>query len=470
MNEAIVANIAKYAKMLFDKKYIESGYIAVKEADGICITTATAQFADIKADDVVFVNDKNIESFEGNFRAAAVILFCAVRQDKNLSAAAIVDSDSILKYSSKRLPLKPILDDLAQVCGVSIKCASKNVAAEVVTSLTGLRNCCFLPDAGAVVTGRTLDEVFTATLVLDKACNAELLAEGKGGTQNLGKVQALLEHVVYKLKYSKKNQQQQKQEELAETANVEQQKPAQETEEQPKEATDQPQEEQEKPAQTKSGDEQPKAEPQSEASADQPSAADQKPQRPSAIVTDQEKAIAQAIKDAGTTMLDENLVQGTWGNIAVKLDGQYMLATPSGIDYVLLKPQQIAKVDMKTLEWTGTDKATSEKGIHAALLAQDGINATIHSHPFYGCILAAMNRPLPVPAEYMELLGEEIPCAKAALPGTKGLIKNVLEAIGDAPACFLAHHGVIVRGKDLASALEICRALEKACEAYLTAK
>ena len=208
MNEAIVANIAKYAKMLYEKKYIESGYIAVKEADGICITTADANFDDIKAENVVFVNDKNIESYEGNFRAAAVILFCAVRQDKNSGAAAIVDSD--LKYSSKHLPLQPILDDLAQVCGISIKCAAKNVAAEVVTSLSGLRNSCFLPDAGAVVTGRTLDEVFTATLVLDKACNAELLAEGKGGTQHLGKMQAVLERVVYQLKYSKKNQQQQK--------------------------------------------------------------------------------------------------------------------------------------------------------------------------------------------------------------------------------------------------------------------
>ncbi len=445
MNEAIVANIAKYGKMLFEKKYIESGYIAVKEADGICITTATAKFDDIKAEDVVFVNDKNIESYEGNFRAAAVILFCAVRQDKNSGAAAIVDSDSILKYSEKHLTLQPILDDLAQVCGISIKCAAKNVAAEVVTSLSGLRNCCFLPDAGAVVTGRTLDEVFTATLVLDKACNAELLAEGKGGTQHLGKVQAVLEHVVYKLKYSKKNQEQQK-----DAAEHIEEKPVEgETAEAPTEG-----ETAESPAQESKPEDK-----KSEA----------KEARASAIVTDKEKEIAQAIKDAGMTMLEENLVQGTWGNIAVKLDEKYMLATPSGLDYMLLKPEQIAKVDMETLEWTGTDKATSEKGIHAVLLAGEGIGATIHSHPFYGCILAAMDRPLPVPDEYKDILGEEIPCAKAALPGTKGLIKNVSEAIGNAPACFLAHHGVIARGKTLEDALNICRALEKACEAYLKA-
>ena len=186
-------------------------------------------------------------------------------------------------------------------------------------------------------------------------------------------------------------------------------------------------------------------------------------------MTDEEKKIAQDIKDAGVRLLDENLVQGTWGNIAVRLDAKFMLATPSGIDYVMLQPEQMAKVDMQSLEWTGTNKATSEKGIHAILLSKgDGINASIHTHPFYGCILAAMNKVMPVPEKYQDVLGKEIPCAKPALPGTNGLVKNVAAAIGDAPACFMAHHGVIVRGKDLDDAFAICRALEDACRDYLT--
>ncbi len=451
MNESTVLSVAKYAKLMCEKGYIDSGYIAVKEADGILITSATADFRDIKEEDILFVNDKNIESFEGNFRAAAVILFCAVRQDKNSGAAAIVDGDSILKFSEKRLPLQPILDDLAQVCGISVKSASKNVAAEVVAALSGLRNACFLPDAGAVVTGRTLDEVFTATLVLDKACNAELLAEGKGGTQHLGKLQAVLEHVVYKLKYSKKNQQQHMEEETASRPDVS-------ADEEKAESAD---------AQTQGGDESNAAD---EAKEDIAQAKTSEPgasEPASAIVTDEEKKIAESIKNAGVTMLEENLVQGTWGNIAVKLDDKFMLATPSGIDYTALKAEQIAKVDLETLKWTGSDKPTSEKGIHAALLTGD-VRATIHSHPFYGCIFAAMNKPLAVPDEFVEILGGEIPCAKAALPGTKGLIKNILEAIGNAPACFLAHHGVVVRGKDLEEALDVCRALEKACKTALS--
>ena len=412
MDEIIVKSFNKYAKLLVEKKYIESGYIATRHEDGVIVAKVTSNLDELKDENLVFVNDKNVETLEGNFRAAAVILFCAIRQDKNASAAAIVDSDKILAFSSKRKTLKPILDDMAQVCGISIKCAAKNTAAEVVSAISGQRNACFLPDAGAVVTGRTLDEVFTATLVLDKACNAEILAESKGGTSAMNVCQALLEHIVFKLKYSKKNQEQQK--------NAEEGK--------------------EKQAEEK----------------------------PSAIVSDEEKKIAQAIKDAGVKMLDENLVQGTWGNIAVKLDEKTMLATPSALDYIMLEPSQMAKVDMETLEWTGSNKATSEKGLHALLLkGNPDVNATIHSHPFYGCILAAMGKAMPVPEEYRDILGDEIPCAPAALPGTKKLIKNVCDNIGNAPACFLAHHGVIARGKDLEDAFRICRALEDACRAYL---
>ncbi len=412
MNELIVSNINKYARMLAEKKYLQSGFIAVKGEDGIVITKPRIDYSDVKEDDVVFVNEKNIESLEGNFRAAAVILYCAVK-DKKADAAAIVDSDSTVEFSKKRKTIMPILDDMTQVCGVSIKCAGKNVASEVVTALSGQRNVCLLPEAGAVVTGRTLDEVFTATLVLDKACNAELLAESKGGTQHMNAVNALLEHVVFKLKYSKTNQKQQKAAESGENAKEE--------------------------------------------------------EKVSAVVTDEDKKIAQDIKDAGERLLAENLVQGTWGNIGVRIDDQYMFATPSGIDYVMLQPEQMAKVNMDTLEWTGTNKATSEKGVHAILMKNDkNINATIHTHPFYGCILAAMGKSMPVPEKYQDVLGKEIPCAKAALPGTNALVKNVAAAIGDAPACFMAHHGVMVRGKDLDDAFAICRALEDACHDYLT--
>lgn len=412
MNEQIVANISKYAGMLSREGFTECGYIAVKAEEGIYITNAYSVFENITAEDITYVTDKSVNDLDGNFKAAASILIAAIRNQKDVEAAAIVDSKSIVEFSKKGITLPPVLDDMAQIDGISVKCASKCSAAEVSLAIAGLRNACFIPEAGAVVTGRTLDEVYTAALVLDKASNCYLLAEKKGGVKPHSLLNAVLEHVVYKLKYSKKNQ---KDQQAAESGKSE-------TEE----------------------------------------------KKPTAIVTDEQKRLAQAVKDAGVRLLDENLVQGTWGNIAVRLNDKEILATPSGIDYVMLEPSQMSIVNMETGEWQGSDKPTSERKMHSAILsAHTDSNATVHTHPFYGCILAAMGKDLPVPEKYRDVLGDIVPCAKAALPGTKKLVKNSTSAMGDGKACFLGNHGVIVRGKDLDDAFNICRALEDACKEYL---
>ena len=415
MNQQIVSNISKYAGMLSKEGFTECGYLAVKADGGMYITNAYSVFENLTAEDITFVTTKTVTDLDGNFRAAALILFSVFKNNADLGAAAIVDSNSIVEFSAKRKTLTPILDDMAQIDGISVRCAKQNNAVEVIMALAGLRNACFLPEAGAVVTGRTLDEVYTAALVLDKACNCYLIAERKGGVHPHSLLNAVLEHVVYKLKYSKKNQNSQKAAEEGKEVHTE--------------------------------------------------------ERPSAIVTDEQKALAQAVKDAGVRLLEENLVQGTWGNIAVRCGDKHMLVTPTALDYIMLQPSQMAVVNLEDGQWEGSNKPTSERKMHAALLnAHADVNATIHTHPFYGCVLAAMGKDLPVPEQYRDVLGDTVPCAKAALPGTKKLVKNVTSAIGDSKACFLGNHGVIVMGKDLEDAFKICRALEDACRDYLLAE
>ncbi|MBP3291995.1 MAG: class II aldolase/adducin family protein [Clostridia bacterium] len=415
MNQQIVSNISKYAGMLSKEGFTECGYLAVKADGGMYITNAYSVFENLTAEDITFVTNKTVTDLDGNFRAAALILFSVFKNNADLGAAAIVDSKSIVEFSAKRKTLTPLLDDMAQIDGISVRCAKQNNAVEVIMALSGLRNACFLPEAGAVVTGRTLDEVYTAALVLDKACNCYLLAERKGGVHPHSLLNAVLEHVVYKLKYSKKNQDSQKAAEEGKEVHTE--------------------------------------------------------ERPSAIVTDEQNTLAQAVKDAGVRLLEENLVQGTWGNIAVRCGDKHMLVTPTALDYIMLQPSQMAVVNLEDGEWEGSNKPTSERKMHAALLnAHADVNATIHTHPFYGCVLAAMGKDLPVPEQYRDVLGDTVPCAKAALPGTKKLVKNVTSAIGDSKACFLGNHGVIVMGKDLEDAFKICRALEDACRDYLLAE
>ena len=57
MNELVVANIKKYADLLAEKKYLQSGYIAVREEDGIVITNPRIDYTDVKEENLTFLNE-----------------------------------------------------------------------------------------------------------------------------------------------------------------------------------------------------------------------------------------------------------------------------------------------------------------------------------------------------------------------------------------------------------------------------
>lgn len=373
------ASVIKYAKQFYDKKYIESGYIAVRDGDGILITATGANLAELKEEDLVFVNDKNIDSFEGNFRAAAVILFCAIRQNKVAEAAAIVDSDSILKFSSKRRTLKPILDDLAQLCGMTVKCASKNVAAEVVTSLSGQREACFMPDAGALVRGRSLAELLAVTAVLDKAAFAELNAERIGCTQSINVCMALVEHIVYRIKTAKSFAKQEEPKKLEESVV----------------GSEEPQEEQ-----------------------------------------------------------------------PVEVNGETDSSAHQSEEQENTQPAQPAE-NAEAEAQAPAEGCVCENSDCVKKFALSENGTAILVHPYYGSVISAVGKPFIVPEKFNDVLGQEIPCIPAVMTCTKGAVKKVNESIGDAPACIIAQHGIVIRGKDMDEALSICETLEQACKESL---
>lgn len=380
------AEIINYAKKFHEMKYIESGYIAMRKDDGILITATGANLANLSEENLVFVNDKNIETFEGNFRAAAVILFCAIRQSKVIEAAAIVDSDSILKLSSKRRALKPILDDLVKLCGISVKCATKNVAAEVVTSLAGQRNACFMPDAGALVRGRSLEELFAATAVLDKAANAELIAEDKGGTQSMNPVEAFLECMLYKLKSSKNTGKQNSADSVQESV-------------------------EEKTEQTQNGQ-------QGEQHSEQ---------------FDNNEGSEQSFENS------ENSEGGEQSDV---------------------EPQDNSQSGENT-----SAKCSAFDNLTTLDLFEGKLAVLMHS--YYASAASAMGKPFEVQEKYADVLGQQIPCAPSTLVCIKNSLGKVKDVIGEAPACIVAQHGVVVCGKDMDEIKKICATLEKACEEYL---
>ena len=298
------------------------------------------------------------------------------------------------------------LDDMAQIVGLTARVAKSLEEGELMRCLKN-RNSCFVRGQGMLLTGRSASEALTGAILLEKAAMTHLLAKKIGGAKRVPLFSALLMHAVYQKKYSRIN--------LDEEAARAQAKQAPSTAE--------------LPARSK-----------------------------------REQELREQIVACGNRLVDEGLVQGTWGNIAVRLDETHLLCTPSGLAYHFLTPDDIAKVNLVTLEYEGPRKPTSEKRLHRDLYAaRPDVSASIHTHAKRCGVFAAARKALRCNSEEMhKRIGATMRCGGHALPSTKKISRVALGALGDRNGCLLMSHGVLCCGADLEQAYLACKASEQA--------
>lgn len=174
----------------------------------------------------------------------------------------------------------------------------------------------------------------------------------------------------------------------------------------------------------------------------------------------------------GTVKLVESgLIARTWGNISAKADENSFVITPSGKAYNNLKPEQIVAVNISNLAWSHDLKPSSEKGIHACVYkSRPDVNFVIHTHQLNASALSGLSGSIEVHDKKLaKLIGEKIPIARYALPGTKSLMKNVDKVLHEfsSNALIMGHHGAVCFGKDEAQAFLVAQQTEKACAEYL---
>lgn len=296
------------------------------------------------------------------------------------------------------------LDDMAQIVGLTARVADALTPSEIARCLRG-RNSCFVKGSGMLITGRSVSEAVTGAILLEKAAMTHLLAQKIGGAKRVPLFSAALMHVIYQKKYSKIN--------LLEEG---------------KEA----------PSAPASGE--------------------------IAAQTAREREIRARIVSYGKRLQEEGLLQGTWGNLAVRLNDTHMLCTPSGLDYRLLTPDDIVKVELSTLDYGAQRKPTSEKRLHRDIFAcRADVGAVIHTHAkLCGVFAAARKTICCIEDEMKALIGDEMRCAGHALPSTKKLSKVAIQALGNRNGCLLMNHGVLCCGADLEGAYLACKAAEEA--------
>lgn len=169
------------------------------------------------------------------------------------------------------------------------------------------------------------------------------------------------------------------------------------------------------------------------------------------------------------SMYHSGLVAGTWGNISARIDEDYMVITPSGMNYDSLCPEDMVVVDLNTLEYEGNLKPSIEAVVHAAIYKdRPEVNGIMHTHSNYALTVAAARKSIPpICDDQVQILGGEVRLAAYTMPGTKEMADEVVKALKERAGALIANHGAITVGRTLAEAYTGSQVLEKTAMVYI---
>jgi L-fuculose-phosphate aldolase len=173
-----------------------------------------------------------------------------------------------------------------------------------------------------------------------------------------------------------------------------------------------------------------------------------------------------AVLQTAKAMNAERLNRGAAGNVSAR-HGDGFLITPTGMAYDACEPDDIAFVAQDGKP-TGRRKPSSEWRFHRDIYAaRPDAGAIVHAHAPFAVSLACMGCAIP-PFHYMiaRFGGHDVRCADYATFGSQELSDAVVAALRDRCGCLMAHHGMVVFGKDLDHALALAVELESLCEQY----
>lgn len=165
-------------------------------------------------------------------------------------------------------------------------------------------------------------------------------------------------------------------------------------------------------------------------------------------------------------LLRRGLVEGTAGNLSVRLGDGLVALTPTSLDYDAMTVDDLVVVDMDGKVVSGARAPTTEKALHMACLRQHAdIGAVIHCHALFATMFAVTRQPIPCVIEEFEVyVGGEVPVAEYRLTGSDALGEEVSRHVGSRGAVLMANHGLLTVGKDPEQALKVASLVERTAQ------
>jgi L-fuculose-phosphate aldolase len=169
------------------------------------------------------------------------------------------------------------------------------------------------------------------------------------------------------------------------------------------------------------------------------------------------------------------LIAGRDGNLSVRLGGERVLVTPSGLLKSLVTAADMVEVDLAgNPRRRSARKPTSELDLHLRILRQrPDVHAVVHAHPpaATGFAVAGQEIPGNLLPELIFVVGS-VPLVPFGMPGTPELGDRIVPYLEDRrhQALLLANHGAVTLGRTLDEAWIRMESLEHSARIITAAR
>ena len=165
---------------------------------------------------------------------------------------------------------------------------------------------------------------------------------------------------------------------------------------------------------------------------------------------------------------------GTSGNLSARLEDGYLM-TPTNSSLGGLDPDRLSRLDASGRHIDG-DKPSKEVIVHLAMYrSRPAAGAVVHLHSPYCMAVSCLdgldpdNALPPLTPYYIMRIGR-LPLVPYFRPGDTKLAEAAEKHAVDSHALLFAHHGMIVCGRELKSAVASAEELEETARLYLLVK
>ena len=196
--DKIAGLVLEYAKELTKQNVVGTGdCISVRSGAYLYASDKNVPLSALSENDVLKIP---LADAQGEYALHAAVY--AAKSD--VSAVCHCHPSWVEPIARCGLSIPAVTDDMTQIVGRNCK-TCKNDAKAIVKNLKK-RNSTLVAGDGCVTTGRTLNEAYTCVLVLDKAAHCFVGSAALRKNVLINFFEATLMNAVYKMKYSRKNQ------------------------------------------------------------------------------------------------------------------------------------------------------------------------------------------------------------------------------------------------------------------------